>query len=160
MSFRDAVKDASPPVNGAYREGIQALEHRHRRHVTCGDPRRLSGSVDLDEALAREPEHASAPRWDYGIGYKPENGPEQVMWIGVHSATTREVSAVLRKLRWLRKWLKSDAERLLRMTNATAKDRRYVWIASAGVRIPENSPQARQLNASGIGKVLRHLSLP
>ena len=160
MSFREAVEDASSPVNGAYREGIQALEHRHRRHVTCGDSRRLSGSIDLDKALARDPEHANASRWDYGIGYKPEKGPEQAVWIEVHSATTREVSAVLQKLRWLRDWLNNDAEYLLRMTNATAKDRRYVWIASAGVRIPKNSPQARQLNASGIGKVLRHLSLP
>ena len=81
MGFRKTVENASPPVNGAYREGIRALEHRHRRHVTCGDPRRLSGSIDLDQALAREPEHASAPRWDYGIGYKPENGPEQAIWI-------------------------------------------------------------------------------
>ena len=160
MSFREAVEDAPSPVNGAYREGIQALENRHRRHVTCGDSRRLTGSIDLDKALVREPDHANAPRWDYGVGYRPRNGPEQAVWVEVHSATTKEVSAVLQKLQWLRDWLNGDAEQLMRMTNATAEDCRYVWIASAGVRIPGNSPQARQLNTSGIGKVLRHLSLP
>ena len=160
MTFREAVEDAPPPVNGAYREGIQALEHRHRGHVTCGDSRRLTGSIDLDKALAREPDYANAPRWDYGVGYRPRNGPEQAVWVEVHSATTKEVSAVLRKLQWLRDWLSGDAEQLMRMTNATAEDRRYVWIAGASVRIPGNSPQARRLNTSGIGKVLRHLSLP
>ena len=160
MSFREAVEDAPPPVNGAYRAGIQAPEGRHRKHVTCGDARRLTGSIDLDRTLAREPGYANTPRWDYGIGYKPGNGPEQAVWVEVHSATTREVSTVLRKLQWLRDWLNEEAEQLMRMTNAAAEDRRYVWIASAGVRIPGNSPQARQLSTSGIGKVLRHLSLP
>ena len=160
MTFREAVEDAPPPLNGAYREGIQALEHRHRGRVTCGDSRRLTGSIDLDKALAREPYHAKAPRWDYGVGYRPKNGPEQAVWVAVHSATTKEVSAVLRKLEWLRDWLNGDAEQLRRMTNAAAEDRRFVWIASANVRIPRNSPQARRLSASGIGKVARHLSLP
>ena len=74
MTFKEAVEDAPPPVNGAYREGKQALEHRHRGHVTCTDPRRLTGSIFLDLALAQEPNHANAPRWDYGLGYKPAGG--------------------------------------------------------------------------------------
>ena len=160
MTFREAVEDTPPPVNGAYRAGIQALERRHRGHVTCEDSRRLTGSIDLDKALEREPGYANAPRWDYGVGYKPRNGREQAVWVEVHSATTKEVSAVLRKLQWLRDWLNGNAEQLMRMTNASAKGCRYVWIASASVKIPGNSPQARLLNTSGIGKVRRHLSLP
>ena len=65
MTFRKAVKAAQPPVNGAYRAGIRALEGRHRKHVTCGDARRLTGSIDLDRTLAREPGYANAPRWDF-----------------------------------------------------------------------------------------------
>ena len=167
MTFREAVEDAPPPVNGAYRAGIQALEpgiqaleRRHRERVTCGDSRRLTGSIDLDKALEREPGYANAARWDYGVGYRPRNGPEQAVWVEVHSATTREVSAVLRKLQGLRDWLNGNAAQLMRMTNASAEDRRYVWIASASVRIPGNSPQARLLNMSGIGRVRRHLALP
>ena len=160
MKFRTAVEDTPPPVSGAFREGKKALEKRHRPHVTCGDPHRLTGSIDLDKALAQEPGYANAPRWDYGIGYLPEDGPEQAVWVEVHTATTREVSAVIRKQEWLRDWLNGNAERLRDMTNSTTADLRYVWIASAGVRIPKNSPQARRLNASGIGKVCGHLSLP
>ncbi len=160
MTFREAVEDAPPPVNGAYRRGKQALENRHRRHVTCEDPQRLTGSIDLDSALAREPGHANKPRWDYGLGYRPVNGPEQAVWVEVHSATTKEVSAVLRKLQWLRDWLNGNAEELRRMTDAAGEDVRFVWIESSGVHIPRNSPQARKLILSRIRKVRRHLSLP
>ena len=161
MGFRSAVRAARPPVNGAYRLGKQALEKRHRGHVTCEDPRRLTGSIFLDRALAQEPRHANASRWDYGLGYRPARGPEQAVWVEVHSATTREVGTVLRKLKWLRDWLNGEAGQLLRMTNnAAARDERFVWIASAGVHIPSGSRQARQLSASGIGRVRGHLSLP
>ena len=141
MTCRKAVKAAPSPVNGAYHVGKLALEPGHRKHVTCTGPRRLTGSIFLDSALAKEPKHADKPRWDYGLGYKPTaRGPERAVWIEVHPATTGEVSAVLKKLRWLRDWLNGDAEQLMRMTNATAEDIRFVWIASAGVNIPRNSP--------------------
>ena len=93
MTFREAVEDAPPPVNGAYRRGKRALENRHRGCVTCEDSRRLTGSIDLDSALTQEPGYANAPRWDYGLGYRPVNGPEQAVWVEVHSATTKKVSA-------------------------------------------------------------------
>ena len=160
MKFKKAVEDAPAPVNKAYCKGLQALEKRHRGRVKCSDPHRLTGSVNLDKALARESGYANAPRWDYGIGYKLRNGPEQVVWVEVHPATTKEVSAVLKKLRWLRDWLNGEAEQLLQLTNATKEEQRYVWIASSSVKIPGNSPQARLLNKRGIRKVHQYLSLP
>lgn len=161
MGFREAVRDAQPPVDGAYREGKQALEEQHRGRVTCVSPGRLTGSIFLDLALAREPGHANESRWDYGLGYRPPTGPEQAVWIEVHPATTREVGRVLEKLRWLKDWLNGEAEQLLRMTNnATVRDKRFVWMASNGVKIPRGSRQARLLNKNGIGRVRRHLSLP
>ena len=90
----------------------------------------------------------------------PVNGLEQAVWVEVHSATTKEVSAVLRKLRWLRDWLNGNAEGLKRMTYAGGKDVRLVWIASSGVKILRNSSQARRLSQSGIGRVRTQLSLP
>ena len=160
MSFERAVRAAAPPVNNAYRPGKQALENRHRGKVTCADPRRLTGSIDLDSALARQPTYANRPRWDYGLGYRPPQGSERAVWIEVHSATTREVSAVLRKLQWLRGWLTTQATQLERMTVLTPNDVRYVWIASAGVHIPRNSRQARQLSQSSIRKPRQQLLLP
>ncbi len=160
MTFREAVEDGPPPVNGEYHPGKQALENRHRGFVACEDPQRLTGSIDLDYTLAQEPDYANKPRWDYGLGYRPVNGPEQAVWVEVHSATTKEVSAVLRKLQWLRDWLNGNAEELRRMTDAAGEDVRFVWIASSGVHIPKNSPQARKLILSRIRKVRPRLSLP
>ena len=69
MSFEEAVRAAPAPVNRAYRNGKQALLGAYRSRVICTEPRRLTGSIDLDSALAGEPGHANAPRWDYGIGH-------------------------------------------------------------------------------------------
>ena len=161
MSFKKAVQSEPPPVNGAYRPGKQALEKRHRGLVDCKDTQRLTGSIDLDSALARQPGHVSAARWDYGLGYRPPTGKrEQAVWIEVHSATTREVSAVCKKLRWLKDWLNAGAGCLKQMTCRAAPDIRFVWIASNGVDIPPNSPQARRLNQNAIPKPRKQLSLP
>ena len=67
MTFKEAVEAAPRPVNRAYHPGKQALKG-HRKHVVCADSRRLTGSIDLDSALAQEPGYADKPRWDYGLG--------------------------------------------------------------------------------------------
>ncbi len=159
MTFRKAVKAAPPPVNVAYCCGIQALAGSHRKQVTCKNPRRLTGSIDLDSALKRVPGHASANRWDYGIGYRPGNGPERVIWVEIHSATEKEVSTVLKKLQWLRDWLNGEAEQLHRMTERADPDMRFVWIASSRVSIPGNSRRIRELNQKGIPSVKKMLQL-
>ena len=161
MSFERAVRAEQPPVNGAYREGKLALEKKHRKLVTCEDPQRLTGSIDLDSALARQPGYANDARWDYGLGYRPAaKKREQAVWIEIHSATTGEVAAVLKKLRWLQDWLNAGAGRLKQMTDRADPDIRFVWIANDGVNIPQNSRQARQLSQSAIKKPRRQLSLP
>ena len=159
MNFKAAVEAAPAPVNHAYKPGKQALEKRHRSKVDCADTQRLTGSLDLDKALAKEPGYANQPRWDYGIGYRPKNGKERAIWIEVHSATTSEVSKVLRKLTWLREWLNAEAGELERLTTAKSGTC-FVWVASKRVAIPLNSPQARRLSASALGKPLTKLSLP
>jgi len=159
MTFKAAVEAAPAPVNHAYKPGKQALENRHRKKVDCADPRRLTGSLDLDKALAKEPGYASQPRWDYGIGYRPRNGAEQAVWVEVHPATTGEVSKVLSKLKWLRNWLTKEAGQLERLTSA-ASSPSFVWVASAGVHISSNSPQARQLSANALSMPSELLSLP
>ena len=160
MTFKKAVEAAPPPVNLAYCPGKQALENRHRGLVTCTDSRRLTGSIYLDSALAQEPGYTDKPRWDYSLGYKPQNGREHAVWVEVHSATTKEVSAVLKKLQWLRDWLNSEAEQLRLMTDFAKNDIRFVWIASSSVKILQNSPQARRLSQSGIRGVKKCLKLP
>jgi len=148
MTFKKAVEAAQHPVNGAYRPGKQAMEGRRRRLVTCADSTRLTGSIDLDTALRqhRPDDH----RRDYGLGYKPVDGSEQAIWVEVHSATTREVSTVLRKLQWLKDWLNENAEQLRQLSERADRDIRYVWIASSSVKIPRHLPQAKRLAQSGL----------
>ena len=161
MTFKQAVPDAPSPVDDAYCEGVRALKKGHRKCVECSDANRLTGSVDLDSELQQVPEHANASRWDYGIGYRPKNGPEQAVWVEVHSAKASEVSAVLKQLQGLRVWPNGEGvEQLRQMTDAAGKDIRFVWVASGGANIPRNSRQYQQLNMSEIGRAVRKLSLP
>lgn len=153
MTFEQAVDAAPHPVSAAYRPGKQAMENRHRNLVTCVDPHRLTGSIDLDSALRRR--QPNDPRWDYGLGYRPANGREQAIWVEVHSAKTDEVSRVVRKLGWLKDWLNGEAEDLRRLTSRAGEDKRYVWIASGKNKIPGNSPEARILSRSGLPLVTR-----
>ena len=126
------------------------------------DPQRLTGSINLDSALARQPDYANAVRWDYGLGYRPAaERREQAVWIEVHSATTKEVDRVLRKLQWLQDWLNAGAGCLKRMTDRADADIRFVWIASGDrVDIPKNSPQARRLSQSALQGPWKKLRLP
>ena len=160
MSFKKAVLAEPPPVNGAYRTGKQALENRHRGLVTCEDPRRLTGSIHLDSVLARQPGYADAAPFGItvsAIGRRRKSGNK---WSRSIRRRRRKVAAVLRKLRWLQDWLNAGAGHLKRMTDRTNSDIRFVWIASAGVNIPQNSRQARQLSQSAIQRPRRQLSLP
>src|SRR5262245_13396807 len=109
MTFHNATEQCTAEVRAAFRPGKQALKGSHAHQVQVGDENRIRGSIDLDTALAGLHEHAQSPRWDYGIGYlPPSGGKEAAVWIEVHSASTGEVGAVLRKLAWLKNLLKSD----------------------------------------------------
>ena len=160
MNFKEAVRAAPAPVNRAYRSGKQALSRSYRTRVTCVDPRRLTGSIDLDSTLAGEREHSNEPRWDYGIGYKPTRAAERAIWIEVHSASTKNVGEVIGKLTWLRTWLRDVAPHLKSLTVADVRVPPFVWIATGGVRIPRNSPQARRLSTEGLSMPRKVLQLP
>ena len=160
MSFRAAVRAAPAPVGEAYRDGKRALAGAHRSRVTCADARRLTGSIDLDSALANEGEYASEPRWDYGIGYRPDGAGERALWIEVHPADTSQVRQVVKKLHWLRTWLGDDGRELASLTVADRGVPPFVWIATRGVHIPRNSRQARLLRQEGLGMPRKALDLP
>ena len=157
MTFKEAVEAAQPPVNESYRQGKQAMERGHKEHVSCQDKARLTGSIALDDVLRQQKPNNS--RWDYGLGYKSTSGDEWAIWVEVHSATTREVSTVLKKLQWLKDWLNAEADQLRQLTERSNKEFRYVWIASSGVNIPRHHRQAKVLARSGL-KLKGHLRLP
>ena len=160
MSFEEAVRAAPAPVDRAFCSGKQALAGAYRPRITCADPRRLTGSIDLDSALAGEPGYANARRWDYGIGYMPSRSAERAIWVEIHPAATSNVDEVLSKLNWLRTWLRTEAPRLNSLTTSNGRIRPFVWIATDAVRIPRNSPQARRLSTAGLEMPRKVLHLP
>ena len=162
MSFHNATQQCRAEVGAAYRPGKQALIAAHARQIQCGDEHRILGSIDLDAALAPLPAFAQLSRWDYGIGYRPPLQQKEVaVWVEVHSASTGEVGAVLRKLAWLKNFLKSECVPLWNLTHEAAKHfDQFIWVASGAVHINKNSKQARQLSAAGLRWPRSSLRLP
>jgi len=150
MGFRIAVADTAA-LKDVYREGLQALKNVDKARIYCAAPRNLTGSVDLEKALAKS--HPNDPRWDYGIGIHKAHHPELVFWVEVHPATSRGADEVCKKRSWLTQWLESSAPLLSRMAA------RYVWVASGKVALPRNSPQRRRIAANGIQFVGQMLHL-
>lgn len=140
-TFREAAAACSA-LRDRVRDGLQAVRRGHRSRIVAAESRRLAGSVDLDAALSAELPHA--PRWDYGIGYRPSGAKvDAVHWIEVHPASDGDVAAVDAKLTWLKHWLATQAADLDRL------DRRFVWVSSGRTGLTQASPGLRRLAQKG-----------
>jgi len=139
MNFKTAVACTSSLGADRYHPGLQALG-RYSDKVRCRNPRRFTGSVDLNEVFPNSP-------WDYGIGFL-EGMQEVALWIELHPAYTSEVTIFLKKLTWLKDWLGTEARELWKLTQKGSKP--YRWLATGGVHIPKNTRQAKQLREAGI----------
>ena len=146
MSLHDCMKARG--LDGELRAGLLALGGDSQR-VTVAKPRKATHSIALDEALkARHPREA---RWDYGIGLV-DGKRSAIAWVEVHTATSGEVEAVLKKLAWLKAWLSNDADPCSK-TPAS-----FHWVATdAGVHI--DAARRRRLNAKGLGMPQSRLRL-
>lgn len=161
MKFQTAVEAAPAPLNEAYRVGKRALKNEHKPKVECARQNGITGSMDLDGTLARTQEYRSDSRWDYGIGYNPPSGPEYAVWIEVHPASTSNVGEVLAKHKWLKEFLRSNANELLKLTDKCTSTRPFIWLATrSGTHINSNSPQARQLQFAGFDLPRQKITLP
>jgi len=150
MKFKRAVAN-TPEVKNAYKPGIQALLEPDRRKVSFGDTRAVSGSLNLDKALAKvyPPEN----RWDYGVGIEKSKQADTAVWIEVHPASAAHIDPMIKKVVWLKTWLKNKAPDLLKITDS---DTPYIWIASKGVSFNKTSPQARKLAQAGVAFPCEH----
>lgn len=98
------------------------------------------GSVDLDKALLHK--YPQANRWDYIFGYK-----DRAYFVEIHSANTREVKVMEKKLQWLKDWLELESQEPLRRIKAPIP---YYWIQSGKFAIPKTSPQYRKIAQLGL----------
>ena len=139
---------ATPEVEGCYQAGLKALKKDHRLKIAPANPSKCEGSLNIDDCtLARYPDEN---RWDYAVAYD-----SKVYFVEVHAAETGEVSAVLRKLQWLKDWLRLKAPEI----NKIKADAPYFWIQSGRFSILKHSAQAKQIAQSGIRPIPK-LSLP
>lgn len=98
----------------------------------------------MDTTLATA--HPNASRWDYGIG-QVSGSEEEAIWVEVHPANSNHVTEVIRKAKWLKGWLRTNAPGLFVMTR---KANGYVWLATGSVSLQQGSRQARQLAMAGV----------
>lgn len=130
--FKQSVESIDD-LKGGYRSGLQALGPNSKKvSVKCAKD--LLGSVDIDSCT-----HTIYPndsRWDYAVGYN-----QKVIFMEVHPADTSNVSEMIKKVQWLKTWLKEKAESLVKM----GRDDNYYWIPSGRNNILKTSPQYRSL---------------
>ena len=137
LSFKQAV-EATPDVANGYQNGLDALG-QYSNKINAANTRLFNGSVDIDTCTTRK--YPNANRWDYALAYS-----QKVYFVEVHSASTSQVSTVLRKLQWLKDWLNSDAPEI----NRLKAEKPYYWIMSNNNRILPGSSQARQISQAGL----------
>lgn len=113
--------------------------------LTCGDPRRIVGSVHVDDAYKTV--DPTGNRWDFAIAVSEKDGSETVHWVEVHSADNEgEAHRVLRKYEWLQRWWSGDGKALSRL-----KRSHPVYLSSSGsVRIPRHHQVNRLLAKNGL----------
>jgi hypothetical protein len=140
-SFRETVLQTLE-LQHALQEGLQALAKTDRQRLTCNTPNKIAGSVNLEQALRLR--HPNEPIWDYGVGLRSAQNSDHVKWIEVHPASSSHVDEVLKKLVWLRSWLRHSAPAL------EALPREFVWVALGKVALQKGSPQMRRIAQAGL----------
>ena len=159
MEFKPAIENGAAAIRTSYKVGLTALGNNSKR-VSSEDPRRFTGSIDLDAAL--QSTQPTSPRWDYGIGYVAVSTKEVAIWIEVHPAETSEIVTMIQKLQWLKMFL-NDPEngRLKALTLAAATESLtpFQWLASKGVDLRPTTKQEKMLRMAGFDRPKAHLNL-
>lgn len=131
----EKATEETPDVKGHFCKGLGAIKGNERDRFIAPDPRKLTGSLDIDKATRdRYPE---ANRWDYAVEYNDET-----FFVEVHPCSTSDVSKMIDKLTWLKGWLKTKAPQIDALKS---KNQPYHWIATSGVGILPNSSYAKKL---------------
>lgn len=119
--LEDAVQ-STPEVNGCFKKGLQALLRRDRAEslISCGDPKKIQGSIYLDQATK-----------DYYEPH-PASGVDKV----------KEVSG---KADWLLWWLKNKAPEIKALGTAG-----LYWVHTGKCDIDKNSQQYKRLTVKGV----------
>lgn len=133
--FKTAVEKCDE-IKNSFKAGLSALG-KDSLLIKVKDTNLIDGSVDIDSAVKGK--RPSDTRWDYAVGYSGE-----AYFIEVHSADTKNVDEMVKKVTWLKNWLVTNATDL----NKLHKNGIYHWIPSGRVKILKNSTQYKKIAAN------------
>jgi hypothetical protein len=139
MTFRDIVEN-TPDIATGYMLGLQAMG-AHSIKINTRNPRNIGGSVNIDRNTKSK--YPKDSRWDYAFDYNGE-----VFFVEVHPSETSDVNIILKKLEWLKGWLRNNAP-LLEQKKAKSRTP-YYWLQTGRFSIPPTSPQYRRIAQSGL----------
>jgi len=147
LNFKQAV-EATKEIKTCYKVGKGAIPTADRNKIEFAEPQKCGGSVFIDYCLLEKKLYLNDSRWDYVVDYKGES-----IFIEVHNANSKEVSVVIKKLDWLKIWLRDNAPEL----NKLKGSKPFYWIQSSGYHIPQNSRYERLAIQSGIKPISKLL---
>jgi hypothetical protein len=150
MTFKEAIEQ-TPNLQNSWRDGLGALRAEEKPHIKAEDTRRLCGSADVDAAF--QPREPNANRWDFAIGHQHTNRKDGfIYWVETHTGSDNQIKVVLKKLEWLKTWLRRDGQRLDKF------DRDMIWVSSGYTLFTKGSAQVKTLAQKGLiysGAILR-----
>ncbi|MDE6192862.1 MAG: hypothetical protein K2M83_02605 [Muribaculaceae bacterium] len=145
IRFKEAV-ESCPEIKDNLQKGLSAMG-ANSKAIKATDTKLIDGSVDIDNAVkALYPNDA---RWDYVIGFANE-----ALFVEVHPADTKNVTEMVEKVKWLKKWLSASAP----MLKELHKSGDFFWIPSGRVKISKGSIQFKQIAANNI-QIKKQLNL-
>jgi hypothetical protein len=152
------------PYASCAEEGLRALRRPHRTSVRPADPRRLTGSADLEACLGRVAAYEGDAKWDYGVGFVAPDGVTRcAVWVEVHNATPGDVRGMVAKLQTLRRWLGGDGQPLAAPTDAARRAlgrSPFRWIAVGPTSVSAGSRAFRAAADAGLGAPERRVEIP
>lgn len=138
-AFQRAIENTKEVKDG-FCVGKQAIKSADRSKIVAADDKKLQGSLDIDSQV-RELYH-NENRWDYALSYD-----DRIYFFEIHPAVTSEVDVVIKKLEWLKSWLRTQAPAIDELPKA---DCPYTWVQSGGYAILPNTRERMKLSVSGI----------
>lgn len=138
-AFQVAIENTKEVKDG-FCLGKQAIKNIDRNKVVVADNSKLQGSLDIDSQVKAV--YPNEPRWDYALSYD-----DNINFFEVHPAETSEVDRVIKKVKWLKSWLKTKAPEIEKLPKA---EHPYTWIQSGRYAILPTSKGKMKLSVSGI----------
>lgn len=138
-AFQVAIENTEEVKNG-FCVGKQAIKSIDRSKVVAADNNQLQGSLDIDSQVKAL--YPNDPRWDYVLSYD-----DKIYFFEVHPAETSEVDQIVKKVKWLKCWLKTKAPEINKLPKA---EHPYTWVQSGRYAILPTAREKMKLSVSGI----------